>query len=296
MELKRTYTRTDKNGTKYYDVTYQCDWCGGKGIRPQYMHVEGGVCFYCDGAGVRIREVKEYTKEYAAKLEAKHNAKQEAKEAEAQAIRDAWKPLEIVKERMSFFNFGETIGIVINAKNGQPVKRYDEGSDWLYDANASKCLAKRGYYLTAMNNAEVLSYNGGIFQIVPMDWEEIIKVDRFNMTLDWQDSSDIDKAFNAKYDYTYPKTPMSKALGSVGERIKVTASIVEVKGYDTFYGMKYTYTFIDKNFNKMMWDTAKDLELAEGTEVSIVATVKEYYDWNEIGFITGLTRCKVSVA
>ena len=295
MELKRTYTRTDKNGTMYYDVTYRCVWCEGTGIRPQYMHVAGGVCFYCNGAGFRIREVKEYTKEYAAKLEAKHKAKQEAEEAEAQAIRDAWKPLEIVKERMSFFNFGETIGIVINAKNGRPVKRSDEGSDWLYDANASKCLAKRGYYLTAVDNADVLSYNGGIFQIVPMDWEEIIKVDRFNMTLDLQDSSDIDKAFNAKYDYSYPKIPMSKALGSVGERIEVTARIVDIHSYDTYYGPKYIYKFIDRDFNVMSWDTSKNLELAVDTQVNIIATIKELID-GCVGFLTELTRCKVSVA
>ena len=42
MELKRTYIRTDKNGTKHYDVTYSCEWCRGTGIRPQYMHVFGG--------------------------------------------------------------------------------------------------------------------------------------------------------------------------------------------------------------------------------------------------------------
>ena len=295
MELNRTYLRTDKNGTKYYDVTYQCVWCEGTGFRPQYRHVERGVCFHCDGAGFRIREVKEYTKEYAAKLEAKHKAKQEAKEAEAQALRDAWKPLEIVKERMSFFNFGETIGIVINAKNGLPVQRHDEGSDWLYDANASKCLAKRGYYLTAVDNADVLSYKGGIFQIVPMDWEEIIKVDRFNMTLDWQDSSDIDKAFNAKYDYSYPKIPMSKALGSVGERIEITARIVDIHSYDTYYGPKYYYKFIDRDFNVMSWDTSKNLELAVDTQVNIVASIKELIDGCD-GVLTELTRCKVSAA
>lgn len=295
MELSRTYIKTDRNGTKYFSVKYLCDKCHGKGKIPCFSHIADGDCFDCNGAGFRIREVKEYTEAYAAKLEAKRKDKADAKEAEAQAIRDAWKPLEIVKERMSFFNFGETIGIVINAKNGLPVQRSDEGSDWLYNANASKCLAKRGYYLTAVDNADVLSYKGGIFQIVPMDWEEIIKVDRFNMTLDWQDSSDIDKAFNAKYDYSYPKTPMSKALGSVGERIEVTARIVDIYSYDTYYGPKYIYKFIDRDFNVMSWDTSKNLELAVNTQVNIVASIKELIDGCD-GFLTELTRCKVSVA
>lgn len=291
MELKRTYIRTDKNGTKHYDVTYQCVWCEGTGIRPQYMHVYGGVCFYCDGSGFHTREVKEYTKEYAAKLEAKRKAKQEAREAEEQAIRDAWNPIDVIKG----WGLDETIGIVVYAKTGVPVARYQEGSGWLY-STAKNCIARMGFYFTKVDNADILAYNDGMFQIVPMKWDEILKVNRWLMQVAWKDDTEILSAFNANYRYDFPQVPASKKIGSVGERTNIKARIVEVKEYDTFYGMKYVYTFIDKNFNKMFWDTAKDLELAEGTEVNIVATVKEYHDWGNEGFGTSLTRCKVTVA
>ena len=290
MELKRTYIRTDKNGTKHYDVTYQCVWCEGTGIRPQYMHVYGGVCFYCDGSGIHTKEVKEYTAEYAAKLEAKRKAKQEAREAEEQAIRDAWNPIDVIKG----WGLDETIGIVVYADTGNPVTRYKEGSEWLY-YTAKNCIARMGFYFTKVDNADILAYNNGMFQIVPMKWDELLKVNRWLMQVAWKDDTEILAAFSDNHCYDFPKVPASKRIGSVGERTNIKARLVEVKGYDTFYGMKYTYTFIDKDFNKMTWDTAKDLELSEGTEVNIVATVKEYYERHE-GFFTSLTRCKVSVA
>ena len=296
MELSRTYIKTDRNGTKYYEVKYECNKCHGKGKIPCFTHIEGGVCFDCNGSGFRLRDVKKYTEAYAAKLNAKRQAKADAKAREEQALRDAWKPLEIIKEKLRFFNFGEIIGIVINAKSGLPVQRYDEGSDWLYDSNKSKCLSKRGYYLSAMDNADVLAYKGGIFQIVPMNWEEIIKVDRVRMELDWQDDGEISTAFHAKYDYTYPRIPASKKLGSVGERITITARIVSVDEYNTHFGPKYYYKFLDRDFNVMVWDTSKNLELAVDTSVNIIATVKEYHDWSDEGFRTELTRCKVSAA
>jgi len=286
MELKRTYIRTDKNGTKHYDVTYQCDWCNGTGIRPQYMHVYGGVCFYCEGSGFHTREVKEYTEEYAAKLEAKRKAKQEAREAKEQAIRDAWNPLDAVKKE----GFGEVIGIVVDAKTGKPVERYEKGSRWLYFT--AKCKNIWDLYLTNLDNPVIAEDKN--FQVVPMPWDEVFVPNYPTMTLQWNEN--ILQTFLDNHYYGYPKCPKSEAVGKVGERATIKARIVEVKGYDTFYGMKYVYTFIDKDFNKMTWDTAKDLELAEGTEVSIVATVKEHHDWGNEGFVTSLTRCKVAVA
>lgn len=103
MELKRTYIRTDRNGTNYYEVTYQCCKCHGTGNLPHYAHYADGVCFDCDGSGVNVRTVKEYTAEYAAKLEAKHAAKQAAFAAKQEAERKAWNPLDAVKKQ----GFGE---------------------------------------------------------------------------------------------------------------------------------------------------------------------------------------------
>ena len=45
FETTKTLVRTDKNGTKIYNVIRPCYRCGGRGILNCYMHVEAGTCF-----------------------------------------------------------------------------------------------------------------------------------------------------------------------------------------------------------------------------------------------------------
>lgn len=79
MEIKRTYIKTDRNGTKYYEVECQCSRCGGSGYLSYYGHVHGGVCFKCNGSGKEFKTIKEYTPEYEAKLNARREAKAKIK-------------------------------------------------------------------------------------------------------------------------------------------------------------------------------------------------------------------------
>lgn len=75
--MTKRYIGTDKNGTKYYQED-ACPKCGGTGWIPFYHYVDGGRCFKCDGTGLFIHTIKEYTPEYLAK---------KAKEAERRAAR-----------------------------------------------------------------------------------------------------------------------------------------------------------------------------------------------------------------
>ena len=80
--------KTDKNGTKYFNVLIRCDRCGGSGIytwggtingRPMYA----GTCFRCGGSGKEWTVEKEYTPEYRAKLDA-------ANEKRKQKLQEKW--------------------------------------------------------------------------------------------------------------------------------------------------------------------------------------------------------------
>lgn len=283
MELKRTYIRTDRNGTKHYEATFQCDWCSGRGIRPQYMHVHGGVCFYCDGTGVHTREVKEYTAEYAAKLEAKHAAKQAAYAAKQEAERKAWNPLDAVKKQ----GFGEVVGIVVDAKTGKPVERYEKGSSWLYFT--AKCKNILDLYFTNLDNTVIAEDKN--FQVVPMPWDEVFVPNYTTMTLQWNEN--ILQTFLDNHYYGYPKCPKSEAVGTVGERLTVDATLKEIKSCDTFYGIKYFYTFQDRNFNLLRWDTSKDLEMEVGTAVKLTGTVTKH-ESDCYGSYTYVNRCKIA--
>ena len=64
--MTKRFMGTDKNGTKYYQED-QCPKCGGSGYIPFYHHVDCGRCFKCDGTGLFVHTIKEYTPEYLAK-------------------------------------------------------------------------------------------------------------------------------------------------------------------------------------------------------------------------------------
>lgn len=66
--------RTDRNGTRYY-IDHKCPKCGGTGNIWYYGHVEGGVCFLCEGTGIKPRPFKVMTPEYAAILADRRNRK-----------------------------------------------------------------------------------------------------------------------------------------------------------------------------------------------------------------------------
>jgi len=283
MELKRTYIRTDRNGTKYYDVTFQCDWCSGRGIRPQYMHVHGGVCFYCDGTGVHNRQVKEYTAEYAAKLEAKHAAKQAAFAAKQEAERQAWNPLDAVKKQ----GFGEVMGIVVDAKTGKPVERHEKGSSWLYFT--AKCKNIWDLYFTDLDNPVIAEDKN--FQVVPMPWNEVFVPNYTAMALQYNEN--ILQTFLDNHYYGYPQCPKSNAIGTVGERVSLDVTLKEIKSCDTFYGIKYYYTFQDRNFNLLRWDTSKDLEMEVGTAVKLTGTITKH-ESDCYGSYTYVNRCKIA--
>lgn len=81
MKEGKILIRTDRNGTKYWEVTEACPRCGGRG---DYIlgTTNYGVCFQCGGNGWHQYTWKEYTPEHEAKLEAKRKAKAEKRLAE----------------------------------------------------------------------------------------------------------------------------------------------------------------------------------------------------------------------
>lgn len=59
--------------------TDYCGKCGGTGLLPAYLHIHGGECFHCNGAG---RQTYKTTNEHRAKLRAKAAEKRAKKAAE----------------------------------------------------------------------------------------------------------------------------------------------------------------------------------------------------------------------
>lgn len=95
--MKKTLVKTDRNGTKYWEVSRKCEKCGGTGtyrwgacINDHYQF--SGVCFDCDGTGIEVDIEKEYTEAHAQKLadqRAKRQAKKDAELAQLKAEQEA---------------------------------------------------------------------------------------------------------------------------------------------------------------------------------------------------------------
>jgi hypothetical protein len=138
MKSTKTLIKTDRNGTKYWNVTDVCPRCGGIGDYIQGINY--GVCFLCGGSGTKNYIFKEYTPEHEAKLEAARQkreaariAKQEAWKAEhAEEIEAARQ--RIIIERYAQYGCGKDgIGYVLTGKT-YPVKEEikKNGGRWVW--------------------------------------------------------------------------------------------------------------------------------------------------------------------
>lgn len=108
--IKKELVKTDRNGTKYYNIIKTCPKCGGNGYIYGFSHVYGGICFDCNGSGVIHAKEKEYTPEYEAKLLERRAARQAKKEAE-QTVMNLQKAAKMFPENMAYFVLGETYSI-----------------------------------------------------------------------------------------------------------------------------------------------------------------------------------------
>lgn len=143
METNKNLIRTDRNGTKYWNVIETCPRCGGRG---DYIlgTLNYGVCFLCGGTGLHGYTYKEYTPEHEAKLEARRQAKA-AKEAAEKAKYEEEHAEEIAakqaEENRRIFEFRcaengcgkDGIGYVLTGKT-YPVKDQIKkaGGKWIY--------------------------------------------------------------------------------------------------------------------------------------------------------------------
>lgn len=139
MEATKTLIRTDRNGTKYWNIIDVCPRCGGRG---DYIlgTLNYGVCFGCGGSGKHQYTYKEYTPEHEAKLEAQRKAKAEKRLAERakyeaeHAEEIEAKNRAILERRYADFGCGKNgIGYALTGKT-YPIKDAikKNGGRWIY--------------------------------------------------------------------------------------------------------------------------------------------------------------------
>lgn len=70
MERREELIRVDRNGTRHLLVVEDCPRCNGRGYIPGMEHVDGAICFKCNGSRVWRHKEAIMTPEHRAKLDA----------------------------------------------------------------------------------------------------------------------------------------------------------------------------------------------------------------------------------
>ena len=90
--------------------------------------------------------------------------------------------------------------------------------------------------------------------------------------------------------------PVSQYVGTVGEKITVTAKYDHTAYYDTQFGTTYIHNFITLDGNLLVWKTGSvgNLAIDENSVVEISASVKDHSEYHGKKQ-TALIRCKINL-
>lgn len=280
------FVRIDKNGT-YIFADCRCRRCGGSGILPEYSHVDGGVCYQCNGAGYTTGsdEIKIYTEEYGAKLQAKRKEKAEQKRqqllAESEGRRQEWLKKEgFNAEGKTWLVLGKTyevkeqlkeLGAKFDYSLGWHVDHELEGFDTIVlDAKVVTYIDYKGdldycrCYVPEGENYEAGYSIAQYIKELKQEAENELKTAR--------------KIANGEH--------ISEYIGTVGERREFTCKLVGHFCYESNFGRygywtdntMHIYKFKDENGDIVVWNTATYLD-DDKPEYKFKATIKEHSEY-----------------
>lgn len=264
-ELNRIYVRTDRNGTDYYDVVCKCAKCRGTGRLECFMHISNGICFDCDGAGVRHVEDKVYTPEYLEKKrirDEKKFLKQAAERLESEN-KKTFSRLGLNEEGIAYVVLGDTYEIRNELKTEGAKFNYFLG--WHFaEEPKDRPFVKVSIEQIAEKNSLGFWVTGYVADIV----DEL-------------------KAEASKN----PDEVPSEYIGNEGDKIEIELVLDKVRGFNSVYGYTHIYCFKAGN-DVVVWKTQKGLDLEEGGKVTVKATIKEHSEYDGVKQ-TVITRAKV---
>lgn len=153
------------------------------------------------------------------------------------------------------------------------------------------CIDKDSYNLKEELKANKYQFSYGYWiGFKPVENIELIECDTKTYWNGWKGNSDNLYGF----DISILDVIMGKEEYIGEEKEKVNLENIELVNINTicgYYGDTYSYEFKKDNY-KLIWNTAKDLELEVNTVIRIKGTIKENRKCQE-GYYTYLTRCKI---
>lgn len=282
----KTLIREDKNGTKYYHNVCACGKCGGTGIIPCYITINGGECFSCWGSGIVEYDTKEYTPEYEAKLEARRIARQAKKDEKAKA--ESVEKNKEFFEKQGFDEEGRTWAVLGNTYSIKEELK-EKGARWMQSIQKWTFNHEVEEYPTVELSVDdiyykdyTFTYRWNNFKSFSDDPSESAFVETFSKKIE-----EAEKMLSSK------ENNSSEYIGEISEKISVTAKYNRSFYFDTKFGTQYIHKFTTEDGSILVWKTGVYIDIEEGKEVSITGTVKSHDEYRSEKQ-TQLIRCKIS--
>ena len=265
MELIKKYI--NENGKEYGVYKDVCPRCGGVGISDNigWKHYNNGKCYKCEGKGYIIEEKRILTE------------KEKAQRERAKELKE-FKTQKEFEDRQSNEQNKLNEFITSNPKLYICIDKDSYSKKELLKANGYKYQYGLWYGYTQIKNVELLELNSINYLEIAFNKIEI-------------KSDLVHEAIN-NYKESINNT---EYIGLEGDKIQLDVNLESYKIYDGYvYGTStYYYNFTTVEGNKLQWKTSKDLEIEEGTELTIKGTIKELKEDDDCNKITVLTRCKI---
>lgn len=264
----------EKNNKMYAVIKIPCTRCGGTGIIPYFSHVDGGVCLKCGGkTPFSYKEVRAYTKEEKEKLDKRNEkaAKTRLENKIAAAPENKAKNFKKMglnlKENCVYIVLGDSYSIKDELKASG--FKFDKVLGW--------------------HAPEELEVPAAV-KLLRLSLDNLIDVDEFGVVSYSYEATDIVKVIYKKKFQEDNPTEFYDA--NIGDRIKSISAIVDkITGFNGRFGWTNVYTFKTENY-VFTWFTATEQNIAEGDEILLTGTIKDFKEYNGINQ-TVLTRCKI---
>ena len=265
-------------GKMVIKIKLPCDRCGATG-NFSYNTLYGTTCFKCQGAKYIVNEVRAYTeKEYATMERAAERAKERKIEAKAAKDKDLINNAETYKlevaKKLGFNDAGKMF--IVCGGDTYSIKdqlkalgaRFDPTFKWFLSHEVE---LPEGYKLCEFSFDELYNYT-------PLTKWASLK-ENVKEVIDTK-LKEIDLPAATKF---YP--------AEIKDKIAVKAVLSNTRGFDSYYGYTYVYTFTDDEY-AFVWMTTKGLDIDVGTSVELSGTIKGFENYAGVNQ-TQVTRCKV---
>lgn len=268
-----------KNNKTYADAKCKCYKCNATGRLGHFAHIDGGICFACNGAGWFFKkDCRVYTTAEREKMDAAAVAKRERElekqKAEAPAKRQAW---------LDKYNISDGVILIVAGCNTYEIK------DELKQKGAKFYSGLGWFFGTKTAPEEISDPNAFLFHC---DIETIMYWNDIGGGPYYLDGAleEIKEGIKENIATRNKETSSSQFVGEVGERLRnMKATFVSARFFEGNWGGTFIYTFkVDDNI--FTWFTQKVLNFEEGDAITLTGTVKDHKEYNGI-LQTQLSRC-----